>query len=225
MTIDYMTNGHVIKGDCKSRLLYCQMMKTNTKARKEPGQDRSRATLQSIMNASAELIAANGLDATSMTQIANLAGLSKASLYRYFPNKQALLLALAERSFKTHREEMQAIMQVDKKPEQILRDGIGHYCDKHSNNPFFLNLRAAIHADPVLSELDLKDSRENALLLSTFLTQHFPQIDPTIIKTRSLLIMELIDSLARLVARVPVTEQNNLIDEFVGLFFADLNLM
>ncbi|MDA9095215.1 TetR/AcrR family transcriptional regulator [Porticoccaceae bacterium] len=112
-------------------------MKTNIKARKEPGQDRSRATLQSIMNASAELIAANGLDATSMTQIANLAGLSKASLYRYFPNKQALLLALAKRSFKTHREEMQAIMQLDKDPEQILRDGIGHYCDKHSNNPFF----------------------------------------------------------------------------------------
>ena len=197
-------------------------MKATIEARKEPGQDRSRATLQSIMQASAELIAANGLDATSMTQIANLAGLSKASLYRYFPNKQALLLAHAQGSFKTHREEMQAVMQRGKNPEQMLRDGIGHYCDKHSDNPFLLNLRAAIHADPVLSELDLKDSRENAALLAEFLRQHFPQVDSAVIETRSLLTMELIDSLARLVARVPINEKDNLISEFVRLFFADL---
>jgi hypothetical protein len=88
-----------------------------------------------------------------------------------------------------------------------------------------LNLRAAIHADPVLSELDLKDSRENAALLAEFLRQHFPQIDIAVIDTRSLLAMELIDSLARLVARVPVTEKNKLISEFVRLFFADLKLM
>jgi AcrR family transcriptional regulator len=200
-------------------------MTVKIEARKEPGQERSRATLQSIMSASAELIAENGLDATSMTQIANLAGLSKASLYRYFPNKQALLLAHAERSFKIHREEMQAVMQLGNDPEKMLRDGIGHYCEKHTNNPFLLNLRAAIHADPVLSELDLQDSRENAALLSDFLSQHFPQIDQAVIETRSLLTMELIDSLARLVARVPSTEQSRLIDEFVRLFFADLNMI
>ena len=106
-------------------------------------------------------------------------------------------------------------MQLGDNPEQMLRDGIAHYCDEHCNNPFLLNLRAAIHADPVLSELDLKDSRENAALLAEFLRQHFPQIDIAVIDTRSLLAMELIDSLARLVARVPLTEKNKLISEFV----------
>ena len=221
----YTINGYALKDDYKSRLVYCQRMEVSIESRKEPGQDRSRATLQSIMQASAKLIASNGLDATSMTQIANVAGLSKASLYRYFPNKQALLLAHAKGSFKTHREEMQAVMQLGDNPEQMLRDGIAHYCDEHCNNPFLLNLRAAIHADPVLSELDLKDSRENAALLAEFLRQHFPQIDIAVIDTRSLLAMELIDSLARLVARVPVTEKNKLISEFVRLFFADLKLM
>lgn len=199
-------------------------MKPTIEARRAPGQDRSRATLQSIMDASASLIAAHGLDAVSMTQIANLAGMSKASLYRYFPNKQALLLAHAERSFKSHREEMQAVMQHGKDPEQMLRDGIDHYCKKHTSNPFLLNLRAAIHADPILSELDLKDSRENAALLSEFLNQHFPQLDQSVIETRSLLTMELIDSLARLVARVPAKEQDKLIDEYVRLFFSDLEI-
>lgn len=198
-------------------------MIVNIETRREPGQERSRATLQSIMDASASLIAKYGLDAVSMTQIANVAGMSKASLYRYFPNKQALLLAHAERSFKVHREEMQAIMQHGAGPEQMLRDGIDHYCKQHTDKPFLLNLRAAIHADPVLSELDLKDSRENAALLAVFLREHYPKLDSAAIETRSLLTMELMDSLARLVARVSKQEQTRLIDEFVRLFFADLS--
>ena len=109
------------------------------------------------MDVSASLISELGLDAVSMAQIAGLASMSKAPLYRYFPNKQALLLAHAERSFKIHRDEMQAVMRQGKKPEQMLRDGVSHYCKQHANNPFLLTLRAAIHADPVLSDLDLKD--------------------------------------------------------------------
>ncbi len=222
MNSHYVTSSHLYKRDYMSHLVYCQIMTSNIEARREPGQDRSRATLQSIMDASATLIAENGLDATSMTQIANLAGMSKASLYRYYPNKQALLLAHAERSFKTHREEMQAVMQHGKRPEEMLRDGIEHYCKQHTNNPFLLNLRAAIHADPVLSKLDLEDSRQNAALLAEFLKQHFPQLEESEVKTRSLLAMELIDSLARLVARVSADEQDRLIDEYVRLFFSDL---
>ena len=198
-------------------------MNANIETRREPGQERSRATLQSIMNASASLITEYGLDAVSMTQIANVAGMSKASLYRYFPNKQALLLAHAERSFKVHREEMQAVMQHGTEPGQMLRDGIDHYCKQHTDKPFLLSLRAAIHADPVLSELDLKDSRENAALLAAFLREHYPELDSVVIETRSLLTMELMDSLARLVARVSKKEQSLLIDEFVRLFFADLS--
>ncbi|MEM7360330.1 MAG: TetR/AcrR family transcriptional regulator [Pseudomonadota bacterium] len=197
-------------------------MNENLQTRIEPGQDRSRATMQSIMDASASLIADFGFDAVSMTQIAKQAGMSKAALYRYFPNKQSLLMAHAERSFKVHREEMQSVMQNSIEPEEMLRAGINHYCLQHANNPFLLNLRAAIHADPVLSELDLKDSRENAALLGEFLSEHFPSLDPVTIETRSLLTMELIDSLARLIARVSPPEQKRMVDEFVHLFFSDI---
>ena len=76
-------------------------------------------------------------------------------------------------------------MQQDKNPEEILKNGIGHQCDKHRINPFLLNLCAAIHANPLLSELDLKYSRENAALLAAFLKQHFPQTEQHLIKTRS----------------------------------------
>lgn len=197
-------------------------MNANIEARRAPGQERSKATLQSIMDASSALIGEHGLDAISMTQIAKLAGMSKASLYRYFPNKQALLLAHAEQSFQKHREEMQVVMQKGKDPKQMLRDAIDHYCHEHAINPFLLNLRAAIHADPVLSELDLKDSRKNADLLSEFLSEHYPKLDQQTINTRSLLAMELIDSLARLSARVSAKERSILTEEFVRLFFSDL---
>lgn len=197
-------------------------MKSNIEARRAPGQERSRATLQSIMDAAARLIGEHGLDAISMTQIAELAGMSKASLYRYFPNKQALLLALAQQSFKTHREEMQDALGSGRNPEEMLRGGIDHYCQQHVDNPFLLHLRAAIHADPVLSDLDLKDSRENAALLSEFLSHHYPGLDQQLVQTRALLIVELLDSLARLIGRVSAKEQTKLIDEFVNLFLSDL---
>ena len=114
-------------------------------------------------------------------------------------------------------------MQHGAEPEQMLRNGIDHYCKQHTDKPFLLYLRAAIHADPVLSELDLNDSRENAALLAAFLRDHYPKLDSAVIETRSLLTMELMDSLARLVARVSKQEQTRLIDEFVRLFFADLS--
>ena len=205
-----------------SRMLYCQSMNSKTEVRRAPEQDRSRTTLQSIMDASAILIGKHGLDAISMTQIATQSGMSKASLYRYFPSKQALLIAHAEQSFARNREEMRRIMQKVKDPEEMLREGFSHYCKQHANSPFLLHLRAAIHADPVLSKLDLKDSRENAALLVEFLNHHFPGLEPEFVKTRSLLAMELADSLARLGARVSAGERKKLIDEFVNVFFSDL---
>jgi len=65
--------------------------------RKKPQQRRSRVTIESIFEATIQVLLANGLDAVTTAQIAARAGVSVGSLYQYFPNKNALLAAVVKR--------------------------------------------------------------------------------------------------------------------------------
>ena len=67
------------------------------RARKEPVQERSRRTVDGILDAAAHLFGERGYTATTTNHVAELAGVSIGSLYQYFPNKDALLVALEER--------------------------------------------------------------------------------------------------------------------------------
>jgi AcrR family transcriptional regulator len=65
--------------------------------RKRPAQDRSRHTVAAILDAAARIFAARGYTATTTNHVAESAGISIGSLYQYFPNKDALIVALEER--------------------------------------------------------------------------------------------------------------------------------
>jgi AcrR family transcriptional regulator len=65
--------------------------------KKIPKQDRSRSTVEAIIEAAARIIEANGLAALSTNRVAELAGVSVGSLYQYFPNKEALVEEVRER--------------------------------------------------------------------------------------------------------------------------------
>jgi AcrR family transcriptional regulator len=65
--------------------------------RKKPVQQRSRATVDAILDAAARVFAASGYARTTTNHVARRAGVSIGSLYEYFPSKDALLVALTER--------------------------------------------------------------------------------------------------------------------------------
>lgn len=65
--------------------------------RKRPVQRRSVETVERICVAAARIFDERGYHATTTNHIAEAAGVSVGSLYQYFPNKDALLVALAER--------------------------------------------------------------------------------------------------------------------------------
>ena len=66
-------------------------------ARKNPIQERSKARVERILEAAAELIVRGGSDPLKMSEVAASAGISIGSLYQYFPEKAALIRMLAER--------------------------------------------------------------------------------------------------------------------------------
>lgn len=65
--------------------------------KKPPLQERSRETVERILLAAAELLASVGIERLSTNLICERAGLTPPALYRYFPNKYAVLHTLGER--------------------------------------------------------------------------------------------------------------------------------
>jgi AcrR family transcriptional regulator len=75
-----------------------------TTPRKRPRQERSRATVDTVLAATARVLVKRGFDGLTTNAVAEAAGISIGSLYQYFPNKEALVAALIEK----HVEDMNA---------------------------------------------------------------------------------------------------------------------
>jgi len=71
--------------------------RVRTSPRKRPRQERSRATVDAILEATAQVLVEEGYDKTSTNRVAKRAGVSIGSLYQYFPNKEALVGELVDR--------------------------------------------------------------------------------------------------------------------------------
>jgi AcrR family transcriptional regulator len=73
------------------------MARIRTTPRKAPAQQRSRATVDGIVAATARVLVRDGYDSLSTNRVAKEAGVSVGSLYQYFPGKEALVAAVMER--------------------------------------------------------------------------------------------------------------------------------
>ena len=67
------------------------------KPRKSPVQRRSAQTVEAVLEAAARILETRGLAACTTNAVAERAGVSIGSLYQYFPNRDALTVALIER--------------------------------------------------------------------------------------------------------------------------------
>jgi AcrR family transcriptional regulator len=78
-----------------------------TKPRKNASQERSRATVDALVEATARVLIKEGYDRASTNKIASVAGVSIGSLYQYFPSKEALVAAVIER----HTQELSEVVR------------------------------------------------------------------------------------------------------------------
>lgn len=95
---------------------------SSNRRRREPKQERARATVEAIKEATAQLLVEHGFHKTSTNKIAERAGVSVGSVYQYFRDKEAIVSALVE-SFATEQFEFLAgrLADIDERP---LKDGV-----------------------------------------------------------------------------------------------------
>lgn len=72
------------------------MKAPDTSARKQPRQQRAKATVDAIVTACARILIEEGYEKLSTNQISRRAGVSPGTLYQYFPNKESIIAALID---------------------------------------------------------------------------------------------------------------------------------
>lgn len=91
--------------------------------RKTPAQPRAAATVNVILEAAASILERQGLEGYTTNDIAARAGVSIGSLYQYFPNKDAITIALIEREMAGMVEEIHEALTLSP-PRRALQETI-----------------------------------------------------------------------------------------------------
>jgi AcrR family transcriptional regulator len=81
--------------------------------RNVPTQARSRQRLRRVLDAADQVLAEQGADAFTTTRIAQAAGIPVGSVYRYFPDKEAIVEALAVRYWSDFEDLVAAAADID----------------------------------------------------------------------------------------------------------------
>jgi len=76
--------------------------------RRTPSQARSRERVGKVLDAASRIVVADGVEALTTRSIAAAAGIPAASLYQYFSDRDAILLALVERDTEEMDEQVRA---------------------------------------------------------------------------------------------------------------------
>jgi AcrR family transcriptional regulator len=74
-----------------------------------------------ILEATAALVAERGLRSVTMLEIASKTGIGRATLYKYFPDVESILLAWHERHVGEHLKQLVALHEEGRKPEERLK--------------------------------------------------------------------------------------------------------
>jgi AcrR family transcriptional regulator len=195
--------------------------------RKVPKQERSRATVEALLEATARVLVREGYKRTTTIRVAEVAGYGVGSLYDYFPNKEALVAALIER----HAEAMVTV--------------IGAIFRSHADSPLPLAMRAwvesgveAHRADPALHKVLVEQvprvgdmgrigefEGRVAALVRSHLERHAGDIAPEDTSLASFVIAQAVVSLTHkaVVEKPESLEDGRLVDEVSALVLCYLS--
>ena len=79
-----------------------------------------RTVTDAILDTTAELVATQGLASVTMSEIAEETGVGRATLYKYFPDVDAILVAWHDRHVERHLERLREVRDRSEDPRQRL---------------------------------------------------------------------------------------------------------
>ncbi|AZO18237.1 TetR/AcrR family transcriptional regulator [Mesorhizobium sp. M2A.F.Ca.ET.043.05.1.1] len=193
--------------------------------RRSPSQQRSRERVERMLAAASALIAEQGSDAMRMGEVAERAGVSIGSLYQFFPDKRAIVWALAER----YTAESQACISAALKDvrdaeglKQAFSELVDIYYQLFLAEPVIRDVWSGTQADKTLRSLELADSRANAEFLVAVLKRLRSDADPVELETTAFLVWQMGEAAVRLAISVDREEGDRLVEAYKRMALREL---
>jgi AcrR family transcriptional regulator len=172
--------------------------KPPTKPRKHASQERSRATVDALIEATARILVKEGFDKASTNRIAEVAGVSVGSLYQYYPGKEALVAAVIDR----HNQDIMrvvrsALAEVASQPiEKAVRRIVAVAIEAHRIDPRLHRVLAEqIPRTGRLANLEAFN-RETYALFRAYLESHSDELRMTDLGLATFVCVTTIEALA-----------------------------
>jgi AcrR family transcriptional regulator len=180
-----------------------------------PIQARSRDRLQRVMDSAETVLAHEGAGALTTTRVAEVAGISVGSLYHYFPDKDAIVVALAVRYWSDFHDLANGVAESDE--HELLDDPGGAIIDA---------LAAGFRAQPGFRALwygglrteTVRDATrsvrvEFARAIDRVLARHWPDAEVGVRQSAARMVVLVGDGLLREAFRIDERGDATLLDE------------
>jgi len=178
--------------------------------KKQPAQQRATETYERILEVTAQTLADVGIERLSTNLVCERAGLTPPALYRYFPNKYALLSELGQRLMQRQNERVDRWITIEvfgggiEVLEQALEGLIVDTYEVTLQTMGGVWIMRALRAVPALQQVRLAShaavTQEQALLLAKAL----PGADAAELKLVSRIVVELIYATVEMIFDEPL---------------------
>lgn len=191
------------------------------------------ATVDAILRASAHILRTERWDGFNTNAVAKRAGVSIGSLYQYFPSKEALLTALAERHVQEGLELLMAAVarsqakDTGKDLRATVRRHIEAMVSQHSHDPeLHRALVETLPAVPGGQALIRRSSEHAAQLLRAWLETHEGELRKVDLDVATFVLLTAVEAVTHLqvVARPKGMSHAVLVEELSALVFGYLGL-
>jgi len=192
-------------------------LKNSNDNRRRPTQERSKKRVDAILNASKKLISEKGSVKLKIHDIAESAGVTPASIYQYFPSKNAIILALVDEILDTTQSKLlQKLPEMTSMVEacHALQSLIEEHYQVYLDDPALLDVWMIISADKSLQKLDLDDSRRTSDLIMGCIKQFYDEACWQKISEMSFLLAHMAGAAIRMAISLGPIEGRPIIDVF-----------
>ncbi|MBV6659758.1 TetR/AcrR family transcriptional regulator [Pseudomonas yamanorum] len=172
--------------------------------KKLPAQQRATETYERILTATAETLCDVGIERLSTNLVCVRAGLTPPALYRYFPNKYALLSVLGERLLEKQNARIDnwITQELLTSSPQVLEGALAElildtYRVTHATLGGMWILKA-LRAVPVLEHVRIDSHRRVASAQAESMAAAFPLADPQTLFTVARVVVEMIHATVEL---------------------------
>jgi AcrR family transcriptional regulator len=176
--------------------------------RRRPSQERSRETVDAILEATVQVFTQVGHDQGTIARIAARAGVSAGTLYQYFPGKDAIIIALMDRHATATAERITAMTAATDDARPTLATAVQAFVrtmlEVYTHHPLLIRvLFETVPRTTAVQQRQAEVMAEVARHVAAFL-RGFPEVAVPDLTMASEMIVSLVDAQTRAFALLPM---------------------